>query len=84
MKPEDLSALAADPEPRFVMIAKDQPEYMPLPALMYKDGKVLTEWSLTEDERQRLIRGERIRLWVWTFGLPLQPIALEITDEHRA
>ena len=81
MKPVDLAALAADPEPRAVVIAKDQPPYDPLPALVYQDGKVLTEWALTEEERTRLIRGERIRLWIWTFNKPLQPIAIEVTDE---
>jgi hypothetical protein len=79
MKPVDLAALAADPEPRFVVIAKDQPQYEPLPALVYNDGKVCTEWDLTEEERLRLVGGERIRLWVWTHGLPLQPVALEVT-----
>jgi hypothetical protein len=53
MNPVDLSALAQDPEPIFVEIAKDQPEYRTLPALVYRDGKVLTEWTLTEEERRR-------------------------------
>jgi len=75
--------LAADPEPRYVVLAKDQPQYDPLPALIFMDGKVMTEWKLTEEERGRLIAGENLRLWIWTFGRPLQPIALEVTDEHR-
>lgn len=83
MKPVDLSALAADPEPRHVVIAKDQPQYDPLPALIFRDGKVMTEWELTEDERARLISGERLRLWIWTFGRALQPIALEVTAEEK-
>ena len=73
--------LAQDPEPRFVIFAKDQPEYLPLPALVYADGKVMTEWKLTEEERLALIRGENIRLWIWTYGRPLQPIALEVIKE---
>jgi hypothetical protein len=82
MTPVALPELAADPEPRFVEIAKDQPEYQTLPALVYTDGKILTEWALTEDERAAIARGENLRLWVWTFGRPLQPIALEVTSEH--
>ena len=81
MKPVELEALAGDPEPRYVVIAKDQPQYDPLPALLYADGKVMTEWSLTEEERLLLVAGERVRLWIWTFGRPLQPVALEITRE---
>lgn len=72
---------AADPTARYRVIAKNQPEYTPLPAIIYDDGKVCTEWRLTEDERQRIARGENLRLWVWTFGQPLQPVALEVTTE---
>ena len=84
MKPVELEALAGDPEPRYVIIAKDQPQYDPLPALVFNDGKILTEWTLTEEERSRLIAGENIRLWIWSCGHPLQPVALEVTDEHKS
>jgi hypothetical protein len=78
-----LPELAQDPEPRFVEFAKDQPQYLTLPALVYNDGKILTEWKFTEAERAAIARGENLRLWIWTFGQPLQPIALEITSEDR-
>ena len=61
MLPSDLSALAdLTPDARHVVFAKDQPEYIPLPALVFEDGKIMTEWSLTETERLRLIAGERV------------------------
>lgn len=91
MEPVDLSMLAQDPEPLFVEIGKGQPEYQTLPVLVYADGRTLVEFSLSEEERARLIRGENIRLWIWrsfrcqkcgTFH-PFQPIALEVTDEHH-
>jgi hypothetical protein len=92
MEPVDLSALAADPEPIFMEIAKHQPEYQTLPALVYRDGKVLIVWALTEEERTRLIRGEHLRLWVWVYPTrcdqcgvvrapTLQPVALEVTRD---
>lgn len=92
MDPVNLAHLAQDPEPRFIEIAKNQEEYQTLPALVYRDGKVLTEWRLTEEERARLVAGETIRLWVWvhptvcdqcgaTRAPKLQPIALEVTTE---
>lgn len=65
-----------------VTFAKDQPEYIPLPALVYPDGKVLTEWKPTEAERAAIAAGENIRLWIWTFGKPLQPVALTVTSEE--
>ena len=85
MKPVELEAAAAlQPDAKYVVIAKDQPQYDPLPAICFPDGKIMTEWSLTEEERSRLISGENIRLWIWSFGQPLQPIALEVTDESKA
>lgn len=83
MEPVALPELAADPEPRFVEIAKNQPEYLTLPALVFNDGRVMTEWQLSQEELGRLQRGERLRLWIWTFGHPLQPVALEVTSEEN-
>jgi len=79
MTPVSPTVLA--PDARLVVFAKDQPEYLPLPALCFPDGRVLTEWRLTEEERARLVAGETLRLWMWTFNQPLQPIALEVTSE---
>lgn len=67
---------------RPIVFAADQPQYRPLPALIYPEGVVRTEWRLTEEERQRIAAGENLRLWVWTFGQALQPVALEVTDER--
>jgi hypothetical protein len=83
MTPVHTPELAADPEPRYVVFAKDQPEHEPLPALLFRDGRVLTEWALSDEEIARLGRGERLRLWVWTFGQPLQPVMLEVTSEDN-
>jgi hypothetical protein len=95
MEAVPLPHLEQDPEPRFVEIAKDQPEYLTLPALVYTDGKILTEWKLSEEERARIAQGENIRLWVWVYPVQceacgavrkgrLQPVALEVTTEHGA
>lgn len=80
MNPIDVEAMAG-PTSRYVVIAKDQPQYRPLPALLFTDGKIMTEWQLTEEERERILRGENIRLWIWTHGRPLQPVAIEVTSE---
>ena len=83
----DLSLLAQDPEPCHVVIAKDQPPYKPLPLLLYRDGSVMMEFSLSEEERYALLRGERIRLWI-RYLLPrpegFPPIAIEVTSESKA
>lgn len=61
-------------------IAKDQPEYIPLPAVVDADGVVTTRWSLTWRERLRLIFGGSVYLQTWTFNQPLQPIMLSIDE----
>lgn len=95
MDPVALPELAADPEPRYIEIARDQPQYQTLPALAYADGKILTEWRLTEGEREAILRGENIRLWIWIYPpvcgacgcvgpRTLQPVQLEVTSEDRS
>jgi hypothetical protein len=63
-----------------VVFAKDQPQYIPLPASVDASGIVMTEWEPTEEELDRLLQGGRIRLWVHTFGHPLQPVSIEAIE----
>lgn len=68
-----------------VVFARDQPDYLPLPALVYPDGTVLTEWSFSEEERSLIARGENLRLWIFRPPhAPLQPVKLELTNERIA
>jgi len=59
------------------VFAKDQPEYLPLPA--YTDEQeTISYWQLTWRERLTLlVRG---RLWVrqLNFGTPLQPLRPQV------
>ena len=63
-----------------VVFAKDQPEYIPLPSNVTPDGLVMTEWEPTALELAHLAAGARVRLWIWTHGNPLQPVALDVAD----
>lgn len=56
-----------------VVIAKDQPEYQPLPAHVSSHGVVTSCWELTVDELSELLKTKRIWLQQLTFGAPLQP-----------
>jgi hypothetical protein len=61
------------------VLAKNQPEYLPLPAVLLKglDGLLVTRWKFTWRERLHvLLRGDAF-LTVMTFGNPLQPLRLE-------
>ena len=65
---------------KLVMFAKDQPEYLPLPASVDASGCVMTEWEPTAEELDRLLCGGRVRLWIYTFGHRLQPVMLDVVD----
>lgn len=61
-----------------VIIAKDQPEYTPLPSVRTPDGRVITRWSPTVAERSAILRGEDLFLTILTFHTPLQPVLLTV------
>lgn len=66
-----------------VVFAKDQPEYDPLPAVYTPNdpqGCVRTEWELSAEELATVMNGGRVRLWIWTFRQPLQPVMLEVVE----
>lgn len=57
-----------------------QPDVESLPSTVSADHKsiVTTEWEMTAEEMQLLMEGGRVRLMVWTFGHPLQPVNLMV------
>jgi hypothetical protein len=64
-----------------IVFAKDQPEYEPLPAAVdMTTGLVLTEWELSAEDLAALVNGGRVRLWIWTFRHPLQPVRMEVVE----
>lgn len=63
---------------RLVMFAKDQPQYEPLPSRVMPDGVLATAWTLSLDERRAILDGANVELFIWTFGRPLQPVAIRI------
>lgn len=67
---------------REVIIAKDQPQYMPLPALCTASGKVLTRWSFTHEERRAIALGADLYLCILACHQPLQPILMEVSNEQ--
>lgn len=56
-----------------VTFAKDQPQYIQLPAYLDEDGTVITEWEFSDEERARIAKGENIRISTLTFNQALQP-----------
>ena len=53
--------------------AKDQKEYLPLPAHKKEDGTVISCWQLTLKERIKVLFSGKIFFALLTFNRPLQP-----------
>lgn len=63
-----------------LLIAKDQPEYIPLRALISAEasGILLTRWTPDPEQRQAIAAGADIFLELMTFKQPVQPILLRV------
>jgi hypothetical protein len=81
-----ISPVAYDPETRWgiseITFAKNQPEYIPLPALRFSDGLVVTRWKPSFLERLTIALGGDIYLGQLTFNNPLQPVILSAYVEN--
>lgn len=55
---------------------------IPLPASMDDDGLMMTVWRLSQDDKDKVICGGHIRLWVYTneYSLPVCIEVMEPTD----
>src|SRR5258708_2678616 len=65
-----------------IVYAADQPQYLPLRSLKSKGkwGRVISRWTFTLEQRQAIANGADILLELSTFGLPLQPIRMMVSD----
>jgi len=91
---EAVKQISLEPGVEAVTFAEHQPEFTPLPALIYPDGMVMIEWRFTEEERALIAQGENLRHWIQkgiAHGCPncglvtpclLQPTMVEVTDER--
>lgn len=80
MEPEDFATYSR------VVYAKNQPEYLPLPAKKWKDGTVVTKWRLDWKERLHCLIFGFFYLKVQTRNRPLQPLRPSIFEpiEHES
>ena len=61
----------------------EQPEYLPLPALLSSDGRATSCWQLDPAEVAEVVRTGRIYLTQNTQGQPLQPVLLHVALVER-
>ena len=65
-----------------VVFAKDQPEYLPLPAHISpgRDGEATSCWKMSLWERLIVLFTGKVYLQLLTFGGPLQPQILSVRN----
>lgn len=63
-----------------VVFAKDQPEYIPLPAHLEKgpEGYATSCWKLNDEEVELIGRTKKVWLRMMTFNKPLTPVYLTV------
>jgi hypothetical protein len=68
-----------------VIFAKDQPEYLPLPAFAMPgpECEVINVWKPTEEERKQIAEGANIGLSLYTFGGALQPQRVFVSNHEE-
>jgi len=67
---------------REVVYAKHQPQYNPLRSVVSSDHthSVISRWTLTPEQRKSVADGADIFLELATFGNPLTPIRMAVSD----
>lgn len=65
-----------------IVYAKEQSEYIPLRTLVSKgvEKNVISRWTLTPKQRTEIANGADLFLILMTFGHPLQPIRMAVSD----
>jgi len=62
---------------RAVVIAEHQEEYRDLPSIRTPDGQVITRWSLSDEERAMIVRGEDVYVTILSHG-PINPLFVSV------
>ena len=65
------------------IFAKNQTQYIPLPAWINGNGLVVTKWKGTLIERIKFVLTGTIWLRVLTFNHPIQPLLMEVDYPFR-
>jgi len=81
LQPRD-GAVVDGLEHKEVVYAKDQPPYIPLRTLVsaMPNKAVWSRWTLTPEQRKAVAEGADVFLECLTFGHPLQPLRMAVSD----
>lgn len=85
--PQSVSPVVPGLEPYELVLAKNQPEYNPLPVLRGKGPEygMYSRWNLTPEEKEAIANGASIYLLQQTYGHHFQPSSIFVAHaEHNA
>lgn len=60
-----------------------QPEYLPLPCFQAPDGRVMSRWELTDEERMQILQGADIFVTIQTAGGCYPPTAVQVAGRQQ-
>jgi len=66
-----------------IVFAKNQPQYLPLPALRSKAGVVTTRWRMSWRDRLLALWTGNVYVQASTFNHPLQPLRVMIVAPRK-
>lgn len=66
-----------------IIYAKDQKEYLPLPAFKDPAGVVTSCWKMSLKERLTVLFKGKVYLSLWSFNQPLQPSMIRVRFEDE-
>lgn len=78
--PNPASPVVIGLEEHEVVVAKNSAVYLPLPALVFNNGMVMSRWEFTQEERAAIAAGADLFVKVLTFGDRLQPMKFAVID----
>ena len=78
--PDPVSPVVPGLEPYEIVLAKNQPEYRPLPILVGRRPlySAMARWQLTDEERRLIAEGADVYVSQMTFGHGYQPSLVTI------
>lgn len=82
---ESISPVMPGSEQIEVVLGKDQPEYMPLPAVYLDTPQrpMITRWRFSREEVLAIVAGSDLVMTQLTFGHPFQPVHLQVSHQSE-
>lgn len=78
MKPISPVIIGLEPYEVHLPCQGQQPGTQPLTVLRSPDGRFMTRWTLTDEERKEIAEGADLYITLWTFNQGMDPLAVQV------